>query len=155
MIRRADFYDIEQIISLLKQVHQLHSEGRPDIFRSGAKKYTVEELKSIVQDDKTPVYVFEEDGAVLGYVFCVIKRVSNDKSLQDRATIYIDDLCVDSSKRGLGIGTKLFEYVVELSKKENYDAVTLNVWDFNQSAMRFYEKLGMKPLKTMMEYKIM
>ena len=38
-IRRADERDIAGINKLLYQVHRIHAEGRPDIFRLGNKKY--------------------------------------------------------------------------------------------------------------------
>ncbi len=154
MIRRAILKDIEQIVNLLKQVQKVHYEGRPDIFVGGARKYTDEELKNIILDEKTPVFVFEENNKILGYVFCIITVTSNSNSLKDRTTIYIDDLCVDSNCRGRGIGTKLFEFVAEIVKESQYDGITLNVWNFNEPAMNFYKRLGMTPLKTIMEYNI-
>ncbi len=36
-IRRARTADIPQIIPLLYQVHKVHSDARPDLFRAGAK----------------------------------------------------------------------------------------------------------------------
>jgi RimJ/RimL family protein N-acetyltransferase len=33
-------------------------------------------------------------------------------------------------------------------------SLTLNVWCGNESAMRFYEKMGMKPRNIMMETKL-
>ena len=56
-IRRARQCDVEDINKLLYQVHRVHSEGRPDIFRPGNKKYTDEELTEIIQDDKRPIFV--------------------------------------------------------------------------------------------------
>ena len=40
MIRRAKNEDIDRLNALLYQVQQLHADGRPDIFKKGAKKYT-------------------------------------------------------------------------------------------------------------------
>ena len=34
------------------------------------------------------------------------------------------------------------------------DSVTLNVWSVNGEAAAFYERMGMKPLKTMMETRL-
>ena len=56
-IRRATCNDIDQINALLYQVLTVHHNGRPDLFRENAKKYTDEELKTILTDDKTPVFV--------------------------------------------------------------------------------------------------
>ena len=116
------------------------------------KKYNDEELRAIIADDSTPIFVaVSEDEKVLGYVFCIYEEVKGNPSLMDRKTVYIDDLCVDATLRGQHIGTALYEHVLEESKREGCVAVTLNVWCLNEGAMRFYEKLGMKPLKVMME----
>ena len=68
MIRRAVDADIPELDRLLFQVHQVHHEARPDLFKAGAKKYTDAQLKAILADDKTPVFVAERGGAVVGYV---------------------------------------------------------------------------------------
>ena len=151
-IRRATEKDIGGINKLLFQVHRIHAEGRPDIFRLGNKKYNDDELRAIISDDSTPIFVaVDDEQQVLGYAFCIYEEVKNNISLMDRKTVYIDDLCVDSTLRGQHIGTALYDHVLGESKREGCVAVTLNVWCLNEGAMRFYEKLGMKPLKVVME----
>lgn len=154
-IRRANEWDIEGINALLYQVHRIHAEGRPDIFRLGNKKYNNDELRAIIADNKTPIFVaVNEEEKVLGYAFCIYEEVKDNASLMDRKTVYIDDLCVDATLRGQHIGTALYERVAQEAKQEGCIAITLNVWCLNEGAMRFYEKLGMKPLKVVMEEKL-
>ena len=151
-IRKATERDIGGINALLYQVHRIHAEGRPDIFRLGNKKYNDDELRTIIADDNTPVFVaVDESETVLGYAFCIYKEVKDNASLMDRKTVYIDDLCVDSTLRGQHIGTALYDYVKAEAQKEGCVAVTLNVWCLNEGAMRFYERCGMSPLKVTME----
>lgn len=151
-IRRADERDIAGINKLLYQVHRIHAEGRPDIFRLGNKKYNDEELCAILACDTTPIFVaVDDEEKVLGYAFCIYEETKGNPSLMDRKTVYIDDLCVDATARGQHIGTALYDYVKDEAKKEGCSAVTLNVWCLNTGAMRFYEKCGMKPLKVVME----
>lgn len=150
-IRRASAGDIPRVIELLYQVHLVHSTGRPDIFRRGSKKYNEEQLASIFLDEKTPVLVAEENGRVEGYAFCVLEKVENDPSLEDRKSLYIDDICVDEAARGRHIGSLLYEAVLALARECGCYHVTLNVWNLNEGAMRFYEKCGMTPLKVTME----
>ena len=154
-IRRATEKDIAGINKLLYQVHRIHAEGRPDIFRLGNKKYNDDELCTIIDDDNTPIFVaVDESETVLGYAFCIYEEVKDNLSLMDRKTVYIDDLCVDATLRGQHIGTRLYEHVQAESRKEGCAAITLNVWCLNEGAMHFYEKLGMKPLKVVMEQEI-
>lgn len=151
-IRRANTSDIPRIDDLLYQVHRVHSTGRPDIFRTGNKKYTDDELCAILADDTTPVFVATDEGDVVqGYAFCVYQQVKGDRSLMDRKTLYIDDLCVDEALRGQHIGQTLYRFVLEEATRQGCAAVTLNVWCLNEGAMKFYEKCGMTPLKIVME----
>jgi len=151
-IRRAKHTDIEGLNKLLLQVLMVHHNGRPDLFKPNVKKYTDEELISIIEDDKKPIFVaVDEKDEVLGYAFCVFQQHLNNNILTDIKTLYIDDLCVDEEKRGKHIGKTLYEYVVDYAKQNNCYNVALNVWACNESAMRFYESCGLKPQKVGME----
>lgn len=143
-IRKAKNEDIPAIGKLLYQIHKVHSDLRPDIFKSGVRKYTDEELAVILTDEKRPIFTAVRDGEVVGYSFCIFKELKNDGSMVDQKILYIDDLCVDENARGCGIGTLLYEYVVEYARECACNAVTLNVWADNTSALRFYEKIGLK-----------
>ena len=76
-IRRADKNDLDGINNLLRQVLEVHANGRNDIFKSGTKKYTDAELIDILANDNAPVYVAVKDGAVLGYAFCIYQITKN------------------------------------------------------------------------------
>jgi ribosomal protein S18 acetylase RimI-like enzyme len=150
-IRRAEERDIPVINKLLFEVLKVHSDVRPDLFKAGTKKYTDEELKEILADGKTPVFVAEQDGNVLGYAFCVHQQFVNNNNMTDIKTLYIDDLCVDEAARGMHIGKALYEYVVEYARAQGYYNVTLNVWADNVNAVKFYERIGLKIQKIGME----
>ena len=154
MIRRAEIKDIGRLNELLFQIQAIHAGARPDIFKIGAKKYTDDELAAIIADDDTPIFVLEIDGAVAGYAFCVYKLTEENDQLQRRKVLYLDDLCVDSRYRRQGVGTQLYKYVLKTAEENGCDSVTLNVWRVNDEARRFYEKMGMEPLKTMMEARL-
>ncbi len=149
-IRKADLKDIPTIDKLLLEVHKVHSDARPDLFKVGARKYTDEQLKEIITNDKTPVFV-ADDGTVVGYAFCIHKQFINDNNMTDIKTLYIDDLCVDENCRGKHVGTKLYEYVLNYAKENNYYNVTLNVWAANTNALAFYQKIGLQIQKIGME----
>ena len=151
IIRRAVEADIPVIDKLLYQVHKIHSDIRPDLFNKGTKKYTDEELRSIIADGLTPVFVAEKDGTVLGYAFCIHQQHINDNNLTDIRTLYIDDLCVDEASRGMHVGRALYDHVFSYARENGYYNVTLNVWAGNDSAMRFYESVGLKVQKVGME----
>ena len=152
MVRRATEGDIPRILDLLVQVDMVHHNGRPDLFKGPATKYDADELGRILKDDGTPVFVYEDEGGyVAGHAFCVHKQVIGDHVLTDVRTLYIDDICVDEAYRGKGVGRDLYEHVLKYAREEKFYNVTLNVWNCNPGAMKFYESMGLMPLKICME----
>ena len=149
-IRRATLTDIDGINKLLYEVHKVHSDKRPDLFKVGSKKYANEELAKIIVDDNRPIFVYVVNDDILGYAFCVFIK-NNSNSLTDILTLYIDDLCVDENARGKKVGTSLYNYVLQFAKDAGCYNVTLNVWACNNSALKFYEKCGLSVQKIGME----
>ena len=150
IIRPAEPRDLETVNTLLGQVLAVHHASRPDLFRPVGKKYTNEELLSIFENPDTPVFVYEKEGSVLGYAFCVLQHQESG-ALMPIKTLYLDDLCVLDSARGLHIGTALFDYVKAFAKKNGCYNITLHVWEGNPGAKAFYEAQGMAPQYTSME----
>ena len=153
-IRLAESRDIPGMIHLLHQVGGVHHDIRPDIFRAGALKYTPAQLEELLLDETRPIFVCDIDGFVAGYCFCILKTFRDHETFIDRTEFYIDDLCVDEGHRKQGIASALFDHTVAYAKQNCYDAITLNVWCGNDSAMRFYEKAGLKPRNILMEMKL-
>ena len=150
-VRPATKNDIPALMSLLVQVNMVHHNGRPDLFKGPTTKYTADELAAILADDETPVFVgVDESGRVLGHGFCMLQH-SGGRLMAEHDTLYIDDICVDESARGLGAGRAVYDHIVEYARQRGCYNVTLNVWTCNPGAMRFYEKLGMKPYRVGME----
>lgn len=153
-IRFAEVRDIPDMENLLLQVGEVHHQIRPDIFRSRALKYTAEELEELLKDSTRPIFVAVEEDRVLGYAFCIHRSYDGTGVSTCRREIYVDDVCVDENARGQGIATKLLNRVFDYAKEETCRFVTLNVWNGNDTAQRFYEGLGMTPRNFNMEIKL-
>ena len=150
-IRFAQPQDVAGILALLRQVGRVHHEGRPDLFRANAQKYGASQVLAMLDSFKSPIFVAVEADKVLGYGFCQIKEYKNDPVIADHVDLYIDDLCVDENCRGRHIGTEIYNAICRYAKQRRCYSVTLNVWSCNESAMKFYESLGLKPQKVGME----
>lgn len=66
IIRKAVEDDIKQISKLLYEVQKVHSDARPDLFKSGTRKYNDDELKEIIKDDNKPIFVALIDEDIVG-----------------------------------------------------------------------------------------
>ena len=150
LIRRAEISDIPDILRLLVQVCNVHQDIRPDIFKRDGVKYTESDLMELLRDEARPVWCAVENGVFLGYCFCQWEEHPDGSVGFARKELYIDDLCVDEAARGKGVATALFRHVTAVAKAAGAKFITLNVWEGN-SALRFYEKMGMKPRKIFMD----
>ena len=152
IIRRAEVKDINRILELLSQVLELHAAIRPDYFIPGTTKYSHEELSMMLGEEDRRIFVAADDNdTILGYAFCEIKEQPNRENMVRFRSVHIDDLCVDEKFRGMHIGQALFEHVRNEAKALGCYTVTLNVWEGNDSARAFYDRMGFKPLSTKME----
>lgn len=104
----------------------------------------------LLEQPNKPVFVYELDGQVVGHLFCELSSVKNG-TLEPIKTLFIDDLCVANSVRGQRIGEQLYDFAFSYAKEQGCYNVTLDVWADNTRAVRFYERLGMKPQKLRME----
>ena len=150
-IRFAKPQDVPGIIKLLQQVGRVHHEGRPDLFRGNAQKYGPSQVMEMLEKQENPIFVAVEGDKVLGYGFGMMETYKQHSVMNDRVTLYIDDLCVLEAYRGQHIGSAIYRHILEYAKYRGCYNVTLNVWSCNESAMKFYESMGMKPQKVGME----
>lgn len=112
------------------------------------------EGEAVEDGGDTPGARAAEDGGggrVLGYAFCEYQEFVGDNVRTDLRTLYVDDICVDETRRGGGVGRRLYEHVVSFAREQGFSNVTLNVWSCNPGAQAFYEAMGMKPYRIGME----
>ncbi len=153
-IQLADQSHIPGLIHLLKQVGQVHHDIRPDIFPAGTQKYDEAQLAALLTDETHPVFVALKGSTVVGHCFCQICPYPASRCSVPHTELYIDDLCVDEDHRSMGIATALYRHVQAFAAENGIQHITLSVWQGNDSALRFYEKMGMTPRKITMEVKL-
>ena len=150
-IRKAQVCDIPALQELLQQILLVHHQARPDIFKAKGSKFSNEELEKFLGQKSTPIFVFEsESGESLGHLFCSIKEPVSPV-LNPIKTLFIEDLCVDEKARGQNVGEQLYRFAEDYARKIDCYNLTLNVWNDNVGALRFYERLGLQAQETVME----
>lgn len=154
-IREATPTDLPGIDNCLSQVLEVHAQGRPDLFRAGTRKYTDDELRTIIADPTRPIFVAVDPdgkpGDILGYGFCIVEDLTHSNNMQPIKTLYIDDICVDKNARHRGVATAIYQHIICYAREGGFHNVTLNVWECNPGARAFYDAMGMSVQKTCME----
>lgn len=150
-IRNMVLNDYKEVDRLMSQVHQLHVNGRPDLYIDVDHIYSFEQFKEMVENEDMITILAEEEENVIG--ICIVSMRSKTCMVK-RRTAYMEDLCVDEICRGNGIGRKLFLYAKNMAANMGAERLDLMVWDFNEDARKFYESMGMKPQRYIYETKL-
>ncbi len=88
----------------------------------------------------TPLYgllVAQMDGEVVGMALFYV-RYSTWKGKR----LWLEDLIVTEKARGRGVGTALLEATIGAARQQNCSGLMWQVLDWNESAIKFYEKFG-------------
>lgn len=140
------------MLELLEYICALHSRIRPDLFSAGKSKYNADSIAELIADESRRIFVAtDENDRVLGYIICALIDHAGDSARCPNTELYIDDLCVDESCQHEGIGDKLFKRAKAEAEALGCHNLTLNVWEGNDNALKFYEKHGMKIQKRELE----
>ena len=151
MVRFARKEDYEAINALRAPVCALHSNGYPALFKPVFAKDHQERVLKMMEDPEQDVLVAEENGQLLGFAMAEYIKREETNSIYAVHEAHIVEIGVDETSQGKGIGTALIQAVKDAAKVRGCRSVQLDVWEFNKSALRFYEKLGFVTLRRKME----
>jgi GNAT superfamily N-acetyltransferase len=84
------------------------------------------------------VALAEWDGAAVGFAFYFF----NYSTWQGRPGLYLEDLFVEPSSRGRGIGKALLVHLARIAVTRGCGRYQWQVLDWNEPAIRFYESMG-------------
>lgn len=145
IIREASNNDYNQIHKLVKEVHKLHAIARPEDYKNCENPLEENIYLSMLNDIKIKIFVAElAKSEIVGYTVLKKLEIKQHPIMVDKKILHMDDLCVSNKYRRKGVGKRLYNKAKEYCKDIYFDKLELNVWKFNEDAIRFYEALGMK-----------
>lgn len=103
-------------------------------------KTNVEETKEAIFSKNSTVkaLICEEDGVAIGYAVYFY----NYSTWLGKNGIYLEDLYVSKSKRGLGAGRAILKYLARKALDQNCGRFEWSCLDWNTPSREFYESLG-------------
>jgi GNAT superfamily N-acetyltransferase len=104
-------------------------------------------LRGQLDDHEHAVFVAEQDGRVVGYIYAGVEPLSW-KELRDRAGFLHDLVVVEDARRG-GVATALLTAAIEWLATLNVPRVMLWTAQQNTAAQELFEKRGFR--RTMVE----
>ena len=131
-VRRGTEADLPQVLALIKELAE-YERAAPEV------ENTVERMQ---QDGFGPqplfgFFVAETSEQLIGLALYYF-RYSTWKGKR----LYLEDLVVSESWRGHGVGHQLFAEILRETASTQASGVVWQVLEWNQPAIRFYEKYG-------------
>jgi ribosomal protein S18 acetylase RimI-like enzyme len=100
------------------------------------RRLTEDELIEIIQSDTTRLLMAEEDNRYIGSLTLVVFRIPSGTRAR------IEDLVVQETARGRGVGRALVQKALEMAKALGAEAVDLTTHPSREAANALYKKLG-------------
>lgn len=154
IIRIAQESDLSRVNELRAQVSELHAAGRPDIFKPGFPEVLADHIREIFEDDTRHILIAEQEGRIVAFACLAEIDLPEKPHKPARRFIEVDEFGVDASCHRQGIGRSFFEGIAAFAKERGFDRIELNMWEFNEKALRFYEAIGFTTYRRYMEYHI-
>ena len=149
--RYAKMEDYEKVSIIATQIHDIHVNVRPDIFKkvdnSMPKDYFVKAIEN------NNLIVATLDSTIIGYLEFQIKENTNPNNIQ-RRILFIDSLGIEKSIRNKGLGKEFFNKIKKFAKENNCIGIELGVDYTNTNAVGFYTSIGMNIRMLRMELPI-
>lgn len=132
ILRKARKSDMKAVLNLIQEL--AHFEREPDAVEIDEKKL----MKDGFEDQAAfQCFVAEEDDHIVGMAL-VYMRYSTWKG----PSLHLEDLIVSANSRNKGIGSDLLDEVVKYGKELGVKRISWEVLDWNEDAIRFYERKG-------------
>lgn len=142
VIRFIKEQDMIEARKLLLEVHQLHYENRPDIYKD-TTGITQEYFSNLCREENTFTMVADEDGKIIGLCMGTLRKTPQSPIVQTRTTVLLDAIAVRQDYRGKGLGKRLYLEAQTYAREHGAESIELMAWAFNQSAINFYQHMGM------------
>ena len=147
IIRHFNQKDLAQVLELCKEVREHHRNLLNGYFTEQNDYYEQMGFNDSLNGEKMIALVAEENDIIHGYILAERKLSPH---LIAPKVMHICNFGVSQTSRGQGIGQKLMDKITEICQQEDFDEITLGVYNKNTIAYQFYEKYGFTPIEQKM-----
>lgn len=145
-IRKAKKRDFEAVLELILELARFEKLAPPD---EKAKKRLYKD--AFGKKPRFRILAAETEGlkGFAGYAFYFFTY----SSFLARKSLYLEDIFITEKLRNKGIGKLFMDELNRIARKNKCSRMEWAVLDWNVNAIKFYDKLGAKPLKDWIYYR--
>lgn len=144
--RPAQTADLAALETLSDTVQKVHSDARPDIFRSivdsdGRAAF----FQSAMDNENWQIWVAGRNEKTLAYALGEVIRKETGPIRHGHSEGHVHQICVDPKARRCGLATGLLKHLLISMRDEKLDRVTAAYWTFNEASESFFTAMGFAP----------
>lgn len=137
IIREVVVKDAAELAALIQQVE---AESDYMLMEAGERETIPEQQRSRIESMKntinSTIFVAEKDNRLIGYLFAI-----GGTARRTKHSVYIV-IGILKDYRGLGVGTSLFQNMMEWAKERNIHRLELTTVTRNEAGVALYKKMG-------------
>jgi GNAT superfamily N-acetyltransferase len=154
-IRPANPTDYAAFCQLYLEVNDLHAQAHPDLFQAtDVAPFDEAEYCGLPKNPGQAIYLAFEGEEAVGFVNVILHEALSLEILAPRRFAVVDSLGVRAGFRRSGIGGELMACAEQWARLQGAGSIELNVFEFNHSALTFYQRLGYTDLSRKMRKKL-
>lgn len=145
-IRRATIDDAETLSALSKRTFYDTFTGtctEADMQQFLQAYFDLEVVKKELADENDFYFFIESEGVPAGYLR-LMEDYRNFPVMKQWKSLELKRIYIDRSFHGKGLAQELMHFAENFAKENNFEVLWLGVWEHNNRAKRFYEKMGFR-----------
>ena len=144
-IRAATENDVATILALIKELAEYEH-------LSHEVEATADDIRKSLFGDRpvAEALIGEADGIAVSFALFFY----NFSTFLGKPGIYLEDLYVKLQYRSNGFGRRMLAHIARLAKERNCGRFEWSVLDWNEPAIRTYDRLNARPMKEWLLYRL-
>lgn len=155
-IRRVELKDAETLSALSKKTFYETFTGtctEDDMQQFLHDYFDIEQVKKELADINDLYFFIEMEGKPVGYLR-LMEDYRNFALMKQWKALELKRIYIDSAYHGKGLAQELMAFAENYARENKYEVLWLGVWEHNNRAKRFYEKMGFKDSGHMHDFPI-
>lgn len=134
--------DAHLLATLNHDVQKLHHELEPEIFKPFSLDGIARFFENLLLNQRFSAYVAMVDDKPAAYI--LLNQVISEENCfkYSQSVLHIDQICVEGSYKGKGIGKALVDYAKQIAKDNNIKRIEMNYWSKNNNSGEFFRSQG-------------
>jgi ribosomal protein S18 acetylase RimI-like enzyme len=150
-LREATADDYTNLFDLFDEIDSLHRENLPHRFQKASGSAREQDYYSeLIENEEIGFFVAEMAEELVGFAHVNIRDTPPIPILLPRRYAVVDSIVVKSGLQKRGIGRMLMDRMQEWAIEKGATSIELNVYEFNETAISFYEGLGYQTISRKM-----